>query len=138
AEPGEAIVARVAVAALAVRQLVADGVVVVALDAHDAPLLQQFDGAIRVRPKRAEVAQAVNRLDFPAARVGQGRRQSQVVAVHAAEDGDARGVRRRGGPRKGWHKGLRTGSTYSTIGGAADRAAATPSASAPGGRPAIR
>ena len=57
------IVARIGVAALAVREAIADRVVVIALDALDAVLLEQRTNTVGVGAESAKVAQAVNGLD---------------------------------------------------------------------------
>jgi hypothetical protein len=91
ADRREVIVARVGVAALAVGEARADRVVVVALNAEDAVIAEQGEDAVRVRPERPEVAQAVDRVNSSPADVVQGRGEGEVIAVDAAEDGDALG-----------------------------------------------
>ena len=83
------VVARVGIAALAVVELVADRVVIVALDADDVVLAQEFEASIRPGAKATEVAQAVHGVDAPLARVVDGGGQGEVIAVNAAEAGDA-------------------------------------------------
>jgi hypothetical protein len=41
-----------------------------------------------MRTERSEVPQAINRIDSATADIGQRRRQGQIVAVEAAEQGD--------------------------------------------------
>jgi len=88
---GKVIVAWVGVAALAVVELVADRVVVVALDAKDFVFAQEFETAVRARAKATEVAQAVDRVDVALLRILQRNRQSKVIAINASETGDTMG-----------------------------------------------
>jgi len=83
------IVARVGVAALAIVKLVADRVVVVALDADDVAVAQEFEAAIRTGAKAAKIAKAVNGVDAPLPSVVERGREGEVVAIDAAEAGDA-------------------------------------------------
>ena len=84
------VVARVGVAALAVGQAVADRMVIVALDALYAPVDEEWKDPIGMGPEGAEIAQAVASLDVSAPSVVQGGGEGQVIAVDAANDGDAR------------------------------------------------
>ena len=85
----EVVVAGVGVAALAVVQLVADRVVVVALDAVNIVVAQQLQAAIRIGAETAKVAQAIDRVDAASARVVDCGFQSEMIAVDAAETGDS-------------------------------------------------
>ncbi len=98
---GEMVVARVGVAALAIVEFVADRVVVVALNADDIVVAQQFKAAIRVGAKAAEITQAVNVINATLARVVERGRQGEVIAINPAEAGDA--VR---GAVGGGHRGI--------------------------------
>ena len=58
ADACKVIVARIGVAALTISQVVADGVIVIALDALDVMLLQEGEDTIGMRAESAEVSQA--------------------------------------------------------------------------------
>ena len=91
ADLSKMIIARVGVAALAVVELVANRVVVVALDADDVVIAQEFEAAIRTRAKAAEVAEAIHGVNTPLTRIVDGSGQGEVIAINAAEAGDAVG-----------------------------------------------
>ena len=92
AKLSEIIVARIGVATLAIVELVADRVVVVALDANNAPITQYFQAPIGVRPECATITQAIKLVDTPPLGVVAGGGQGEVVAVDAAEAGDSLGL----------------------------------------------
>ena len=85
------VVARIGVAAVAVRRARRDRLVVVA--AHDADVVraQQRHHARRMRPEAAEVAEAANRLGTPRPGVGERRLEREIVAVDAAQERHAAG-----------------------------------------------
>ncbi len=90
------VVARIGVAALAIRQPIADGVIVIPLDAQHAVVAEERKHAVGMGPEGTKVAQAENGIDAPRLDTGQGHFQGQVIVVDAAQDGDARQVRHRG------------------------------------------
>src|SRR5262249_32687058 len=102
-DAGEVVIARVRIAALAVGQLLPDGVVVIALNALHVVPAQQRKDTIRVRAKRTEVAQTIHGVYPAPPHVAQGRFEGQVVVVNAAKDGDAFEIRHRVVRRWGWH-----------------------------------
>src|SRR5262249_2970370 len=106
----EVVVARVRVAALAIGQLVADRVVIIALDTGDVRFVQPWEDAIGVWTEGAEVAEAVADLHAAPAGVLERRLQRQVVAVQAAEDGDPCSFRYRVVRWTHSHTAPRTGS----------------------------
>src|SRR5712692_2668729 len=71
-EPGEVVVARIGIAALAVGQVVAYGVIVVALDALNAGIAEQRKNAIGMRAKSAKVAEAAATIHATATSVVEG------------------------------------------------------------------
>ena len=83
------VVARIGVAAVAVRRAGRDRVVVVA--AHDADVMrpQQRQHAGGIRPEAAKVTETEDGLGVAASRVGQHGGQRLGVRVHAAEHRDA-------------------------------------------------
>ena len=85
----EVVVARVGVAAAAVRVPLGHGEIVVALDGAHAGVAQQREHAIGMRAAAAEVAETEDGVHLAPADVGQRGRQRVRVAVHAAEHGDA-------------------------------------------------
>src|SRR5262249_37498310 len=88
----------VGVAALAVGQAAADRVVVVALHAQDAVLVQEREDAVGVRAEGAQVAEAVGGAGAAAADVAQGGTGGAGVVVGTAEDGNALGGGHGGNP----------------------------------------
>ncbi len=89
ADLGEVVVSGVGVAAGAVVEAVADGVIVVALH-HEEVLgvAKEGEDPVRVRAEAAHVAEAVDLVGAAAAGVVEGGLQAQVVIVDAAEEGD--------------------------------------------------
>ena len=83
------IVARVGVAAAAVRLALRERLVVVALDGEHARSAKKGKHAVGVRPEAAHVPEAEHGLDVTAPRVREHRLEGKGVAVDAAEDGDA-------------------------------------------------
>ena len=73
-------------------------------------LAAEEGSTIRVRAEGAEVAEAVDRIDRLPFRARQRGRQREVIAVDAAEDGDAREVRHRALRSTDWSRAPRTGS----------------------------
>mgnify|MGYP003338668555 CR=1 FL=1 len=66
ADARKVIVTRIGVAALAISEVVADRVVVVALDALHVVLSQERKDAIGMRTEGAQIAQAIDRIDLAA------------------------------------------------------------------------
>src|SRR5215210_1074375 len=89
-DPGEMVVARIGVAAVAVLAAGGERLLVIALDRPYVPLDEQGPDLLGIRAEAAEVAQAVDRLGSAAGGVLEQRAQAVVVVVDAAEDGDAR------------------------------------------------
>ena len=85
------IIAWIGVAALAVVEIVADGMVVVALNAPNLMGRQEGKHAIGMRAKGAKIPQAIQCVHAAAARIIQGGLQRQVVVVDAAKTSDAIG-----------------------------------------------
>ena len=83
------IVARIGATALAVGELVADGVVVITLNALNAMIVQQGKHAIGVWTEGAHVAETINCIDAALLRVLQCSFQCEVIVVNAAENRDA-------------------------------------------------
>ena len=83
------VVCRIRVAALAVIESMADGVIVIALHALDLILIQQRKDSIWMGTESSQVTQAVNRLDSTVAGILESGFQSQVVAVDSAQAGNA-------------------------------------------------
>src|SRR5262245_17738798 len=110
------VVARVGVAALAVAQAIADGVVVVALDALNVVFVQEGKDPVRVRTEGTQVAQAEARLRAAAAGVADGVFQCEVIAVDAAEDGDPAVFRHRDARPRSWNRWPRAGNRCSRLG----------------------
>ena len=92
ADLGEMIVACVGVAALAIVQFVADGVVVVALETNDLLLTEQLEAPIGTGPETAEIAKAVDRIHASLPRIVDRGRQGQMIAVNATETRNALSV----------------------------------------------
>ncbi len=98
----EVVVARVGVAAVAVRGVGRERLLVVALDRFDARLEQDREDAVGVRTEGAEVAEGEESLRAPAAGVGDRRRERAGVA-------STRRRRRRAASRPARHSVLVTG-----------------------------
>src|SRR5207248_5146323 len=90
-EAREAFLAGIRVAGTGDGLLVADGVVVLALDGRDTTLAEQFHAAIGVRTKADHVAQTVDRLRTAPLRIAHRRLERDRVAVDLAEERRAHG-----------------------------------------------
>ena len=89
ADAREVVVAGVGVAAGAVFESVADGVVVVSLHAADVGGVKQREDLVWVGPEAAHVAEAVDFVGAEPLSLGEGCGEAEVVVVDAAEDNDA-------------------------------------------------
>ena len=89
ADPREVIVARIRVAAAAVRLALRERFVVVALDGEHARRAKKGKDAVGVGPEAAHVPETEHGLDVAPAHIREHGLEGEGVAVDAAEDGDA-------------------------------------------------
>src|SRR5262249_24690119 len=132
----EMVVAWIGVAALAVGEIVADGMIGISLNALHAVFVKQGKDAVRMRAESTEIAEAIDGVHAAPANVPEGGVQGQVIAVHAPEDGDP--LRHRGSLRSDSRTAFRTDSTCSKHDGAADTRWRLLQASHPAGHRALR
>ncbi len=83
------VVCRIRVAALAVIESMADGVIVIALHTLDLILIQKWKDPIGMGSESPQVTKAVNRIDAPLPGILESGFQSQVVTVDPAQAGNA-------------------------------------------------
>ena len=82
------VVCRICVAALAVIESMADGVIVIALHALDLILIQQRKDSVGMGAKSSQVTEAINRIDSTLPGISKGSFERQVIAVDSAQAGD--------------------------------------------------
>ena len=104
------VIARIGVAALAVCPVVADRVIVIALDTGDTPVPQQREDAIRMGAKGTEVAETIKGFHAKPPCILQGRGQRKVVAINPAKDGDSAQLRHHVVHWKHWRRSCRNGN----------------------------
>src|SRR5260370_10770481 len=89
AKPGEVIVAGIRVTTPAVGQVVADGMIIVALNALNFSLVEQRENTVGMGPEGAQIAEAKTGVHPAFACISQRRRSSAVITVNSTYDRDA-------------------------------------------------
>src|SRR5262249_41892202 len=89
AQTREVVVARVAIAALAIGEPAGQRVVIISLHAQHARLLQKRKHAVRIRSKGAEIAEAEGAVYLSARDVRERRLERAPVTVDAADQREA-------------------------------------------------